>query len=108
MELVASCSASSFFAPADALGDRELQIIREANDYEIMPTGEEPFTILSVKASLKWHLSHMLVAVGEVSFTQDYNNSKVETNADTGVGERVLDVARGRQLCLYLILQAKF
>jgi len=99
---------ASFFAPEDAVGERELQVIREANDYEIMPTGEEPFTILSVKASLKWHLSHMLVAVGEVSFTQDYNNSKVETNPDTGVGERVLDLPRGRQLGLNLILQARF
>ena len=73
-----------------------------------MPQGEGPFTILSVKGSLKWHLSHMMALIGEVSFTQDYNISKVVTDTDTGVGSRVLDNARAQQLGLNFILQARF
>ena len=99
---------ASFFSLEDAAGERELQVIREANDYEIMPQGEGPFTILSVKGSLKWHLSHMMALIGEVSFTQDYNISKVVTDTDTGVGSRVLDNARAQQLGLNFILQARF
>jgi len=99
---------ASFFALDDAEGNRQLEVIREANDYEIMPTGSEPFTILSFKGSLKWHLSKMLVMVGEISYTQDYNTTKVTTDPETGVGTRVLDEKRARQLGLNLIIQAKF
>jgi len=99
---------ASFFALEDAEGNHQLEVIREANDYEIMPTGTEPFTILSFKGSLKWHLSKMLVMVGELSYTQDYNTTKVTTDPETGVGTRVLDEKRARQLGLNLIIQAKF
>jgi len=99
---------ASFFALDDAEGNRQLEVIREANDYEIMPTGTEPFTIMSLKGSVKWHLSKMLVIVGEVSYTQDYNTTRVITDADTGVGTRILDQKRARQLGLNLIIQAKF
>jgi len=99
---------ASFFALDDAEGNQQLEVIREANDYEIMPTGSESFTILSFKASLKWHLSQMLVLVGEVSYTRDSNTTRVTTDADTGVGTRVIDQSRARQLGLNLIIQAKF
>jgi len=99
---------ASFFALEDPNGNRQLEVIREANDYEIMPTGTEPFTIISLKGSLKWHLSKMLVMVGEVSFTQDYNVTRVVNDSETGVGTRELDSELARQLGLNLIIQAKF
>ena len=99
---------AAFFAAADAAGDRQVQVITEANDYELMPTGEQPFSVLSLKASLRWHLSPMLAIAGEVSFTQDYNNTRVVTDANTGVGVRELDLAQAQQLGLNLFMQAAF
>ena len=99
---------AAFSAAEDAQGNRQVQVIREANDYEIMPTGEEPFTILSLKASLRWHLSPMMVIAGEVSFTQDYNNTRVVTDPESGVGVRELDGKQAQQLGLNLFMQAAF
>ena len=85
-----------------------MQVIREANDYEILPTGTEPFSILTVKASLRWHLSPIFAIAGEVAYVQDFNNTRVVTDPDTGVGVRVLDVKASRQLGLNLLMQAAF
>ena len=100
---------ASFRSAANAEGTRQLEIIREANDYELMPESEtDAFTILAGKVSLKWHLSSILAITGEVSYTHDFNQSKVVTNDETGVGERVIDEARAKQLGLNLIVQAAF
>ena len=100
---------ASFRSAPNEEGSRQLEIIREANDYELMPENEtDAFTILAGKVSLKWHLSSILAITGEVSYTHDFNQSKVVTNDETGVGERVIDDARARQLGLNLIVQASF
>ena len=100
---------ASFAAAPDATGQRKLQVIREANDYELMPDGtEEAYTVLSVKGSVKWHVSHIVAVIGEVSYTQDYNVSRVVTNPETGVGERVLDDAMAQRLGVNLLIQASF
>jgi len=100
---------ASFAAATDATGQRKLQVIREANDYELMPDGTEAaFTVLSIKGSVKWHLSPIVALIGEVSYTQDFNVSRVVTNADTGVGERVLDDAMAQRLGVNLLIQASF
>ncbi len=99
------------FRAAEVGGTRQTQVIREANDYEIMPPGQEPFTILALKASLGWALSDMLAVVGQVSFVNDFNQTKVvrdegATGGDLGV--RVLDEARARALGVNFIVQARF
>jgi hypothetical protein len=100
---------ASFQSLANDSGNRQMAIIREANDYELMPEGlDRAYTILSGKVSLKWHVSSILAITGEVSYTHDYNVSKVVTNDETGVGERVLDDAMARRLGLNLIVQAAF
>ena len=99
---------ASFSAREDAQGNRQVQVIRQANDYELMPTGTDAFTILSLKASLRWHLSPMLAMAGEVSFTQDYNNTRVRTDPNSGVGVRELDDKTAQQLGLNLFMQAAF
>lgn len=95
------------FQAGEVGGVRQTEVIREANDYEIMPPGQTPFTILSLKASLRWGLSDMMAVIGEVSFVNDFNVSKV-VNDDDGGSERVLDEARARALGLNLIVQARF
>ena len=99
---------ASFAAREDSNGNRQVEIIREANDYELLPTGTEPFTILSMKASLRWHLSPMLVIAGEVAFTQDYNQAKNVADPDTGVNTLILDEERAQALGLNLFMQAAF
>ena len=100
---------ASFSSAEGGDGSRQLEVIREANDYEIMPSEiEGAFTILSGKASLKWHLSSILAIIGEVSYTQDFNNSKVVTDPDSGVGVRQLDEAQAQRLGLNLLIQASF
>jgi hypothetical protein len=106
--IVGLMQPAAFLSAEDDAGNRQLEVIREANDYEIMPEGSEPFTILSLKGSLKWHLSPMMAMVGEIAFTQDYNQSRVITDPGTGVGVREIDEARARQLGLNLMLQAAF
>jgi hypothetical protein len=95
------------FQAGEVGGVRQTEVIREANDYEIMPPGQTPFTILSLKASLRWGLSDMMAVIGEVSFVNDFNVSKVVNDEDGG-SERVLDEARARALGLNLIVQARF
>jgi hypothetical protein len=46
--------------------------------------------------------------IGEVSYIQDFNVSRVVTNPDTGVGERVLDEAMAQRLGMNLLIQASF
>ena len=100
---------ASFEAEEDATGNRQTQVIREASDYEILPVGESPFTILSLKGSLQWNLSHMLAIIGEVAFTQDFNVTKVAPGEQEGeTASRVIDTALGRAVGLNLIMQAQF
>jgi len=105
---VALMQPASFKARADASGSRQVQVIREANDYEILPAGTDPFSLIAVKASLRWHLSPILALVGEVAYVQDFNNTRVVTDPNTGVGVRELDQARARQLGLNFFMQAAF
>jgi hypothetical protein len=88
----------------------ETVVVRGANDWDILPRAHvEPFTILSVRASLKWELSQMLSMLGEVSYTIDANQTRVTTegdNPDTAI--RVLDELQRHQLGLNLLLQARF
>jgi hypothetical protein len=105
---VALMQPASFSAREDANGRRQVQVIREANDYELLPAGTEAFSIVSVKASLRWHLSPILAIAGEVAYTQDFNNTRVVTDSSSGVGVRVLDDKASRQLGLNLFMQAAF
>jgi len=96
---------ASFLSGEDSNGDRRLEVIREANDYELMPTDiASAFTIISVKGSLKWHLSSILAVIGEVSYTQDYN----VTRRGRGDNDRTLDDAQAQRLGLNLLIQASF
>jgi len=99
---------ASFASREDAQGNRQTQVIREANDYEILPAGTAAFSIVSVKASLRWHLSPILALAGEVAYTQDFNNTRVVVDTSTGVGVRQLDTKAARQLGLNLFMQAAF
>lgn len=100
---------ASFRSAEDAGGTRQLEVIREANDYDLMPEDvTSAFTILSAKASLKWHLSSILAITAEISYTHDYNQSKSVTRRDSFVAERVIDEAMARQLGVNLIVQAAF
>jgi hypothetical protein len=99
--------ASNVAAEA-ADGTRQVEVIRDADDVVALPVGVDPFTVLSLKGSLKWHLSHMLAAIGEVSFTQDWNQVRYQVGEDGGPAAPVLDEARARALGLNLLLQARF
>ena len=99
---------ASFSAREDSNGNRQVQVIREASDYELLPTGTQAFSIVSIKGSLRWHLSPILAIAGEVAFTQDFNNTRVVTDDNTGVGVRILDEKAAQQLGLNLFMQAAF
>jgi hypothetical protein len=94
-------------AAPDAQGNRQTAVIRAPGEEEVLPTGQDPFTILSVRGRLTWGLSHMLAVVGEISFTQDYN--RVFNNARPGQpGEAVLSPERAQALGMTLLVQAAF
>lgn len=99
---------ASLSAEIDGSGDRQVQVTPRADERSTLPPGVEPFTILSMKGSLRWYLSSMLSVVGEVSFTQDWNQTKYVYDAEDEVGRRVLDDRRARALGLNLLMQAKF
>jgi hypothetical protein len=98
---------ASFQSLPDANGDRQTEVIREANDYEIMPDGVGPFTVMALKGSLRWFASKNLSMAGEITFTQDYNQSK-RVSLEDGATDRVLDERRARALGFNLFMQARF
>ncbi len=101
-------------APAAVTGGDDLAgafdgtvVVRDANDLDFLPPGSGPFTIISGKATLRADLSPMMAVLAEVSYTLDYNQSKI-VGDETGNQMRVLDEARARQLGLNVLMQAAF
>jgi hypothetical protein len=78
--------------------------IDSLEDMEILPVGQKPFDILSVKATLKWDVAQFLAFVGEVRYTLDKNKSKI-SEGDLRVFE---DKNVTNQLGFALLAQAKW
>ena len=68
------------YSIVDADGVEHNSVYRSVEDMEILPPGEEPFDILSVKATLKWDVAQFLAFVGELRYTLDNNKSKIGTD----------------------------
>lgn len=106
--IVGLMQPASLAAEVDETGARQVQVTPRADERSTLPPDLGPYTILSMKGSLRWFLSPMLSIVGEVSFTQDWNQTKYIYDAEDEVGRRVLDERRARALGLNLLMQARF
>jgi hypothetical protein len=115
---------AAFFSSRDAAGDRQVKVVLGPSDYQLLPPTSDidgdhensddvitkPFTVISAKASLRWSLSHMLAIIGEVSFEQNFNQTRIIADPSE-VGQReskALDYRKARALGLNLIMQAQF
>ncbi|MCK6526077.1 hypothetical protein L6R50_00435 [Myxococcota bacterium] len=102
---------ASYLGPSyEEGGIPSLVIIRGENDLDILPSErQDPFTVLSVKTTHKVELSPMMAIMGEVSWTTDYNRSKIVAGGEDPSGAvRVLDETVANALGLNLLLQARF
>jgi len=91
-------------------GNPTLVVIRGQNDLDILPSDrDQPFTVLSLKTTQKVELSPMMAVIAEVSWTTDYNRSKIVAGGEDPSGAvRVLDETVANALGLNLLLQARF
>jgi hypothetical protein len=75
--LIFAYKRPAVYSITDTEGVDHNSVYRSVEDMEILPAGQKPFDILSVKATLKWDVAQFLAFVGEVRYTLDKNKSKI-------------------------------
>ena len=89
-------------------GDQNVIVIRDLGDLEILPAGEDPYDIITVKPTLRLDLADGFTILGEVQYTVDKNRTKYEDNS-RGVAERVFEEGNvTNPLGFSLLVQARF
>lgn len=83
-------------------------VVRRQGDFEILPPGEEPFDILSIRAYDRVELSDMMTLITQVTYTLDNNFTRLQTSGG-GFPERVFDDETvTNQLSFAVMIQSRF
>ena len=84
-------------------------VIRDENDWETLPVGENAFDIIASKLTLKWDVAPFFVIVSELRYTLDKNRTKyVEVENESG-RQRVFDDPNvTNRLGFFLLAQARW
>ena len=83
-------------------------VVRRQGDFEILPAGEDPFDILSVRAYDRVELSDMMTLIAQVTYTLDNNFTRLQTS-EGGFPERVFDDETvTNQLSFAVMIQSRF
>ncbi|MCK9460380.1 MAG: hypothetical protein M0R80_12145 [Proteobacteria bacterium] len=102
--LIFAYKRPAVYSITDSEGVEHNSVYRSVEDMEILPSGQEPFDILSFKATLKWDVAQFLAFVGELRYTLDKNKSKIgEDNTREWEKKNVTN-----QLGFALLAQAKW
>lgn len=73
--------------PAQLAGE-QVVVVRSADNWELLPTGQEARIIPSMKASLRWDASPMLGVVGQLVGSYDDNQVRLVRDDATGIPRR--------------------
>lgn len=96
-----------------SLGGEQILVVRDDGDYTLLPTKDQNgnkvtvLPIISAKLNMKWQISPFLAAVGEVLFSVDNNQTRLQKSTEDGtVTQRVFidPIILG----FNLMLQARF
>jgi hypothetical protein len=91
--------------PPDSLMGDQTVVIRNARNFEPLPTGESVLPVFSFKLSLRWDLSPLISTVGQVVFSSDPNQTRLVDN-EFGYSTRIF---RDPEILGFAILtQARF
>lgn len=83
-------------------------VVRRQGDFEILPPGQGAFDIMSLRGFTRWDISHGMSMIGELTYTLDKNQTRLETTS-TGTVVRAFDKPNViNQLSLAFIMQARF
>lgn len=83
-------------------------VVRRQGDFEILPTGQNAFDILSFRAFDRWDISDGMTMIGEITYTLDKNATILEAT-EFGSVVRVFDEPNvTNRLSVALIMQARF
>lgn len=73
----------------DQLTGEQVVVVRSADNWELLPTGEEARPVPSLKLSLRWDASQMLGFVAQAVGSYDDNQVRLVREDGTGIPRRV-------------------
>jgi len=84
-------------------------VVRDENDRETMPIGENAYDIIAAKATLKWDVAPFFAVVGELRYTLDNNKTKYKRmEEETGLVREFDEKHVTNRLGFSFLAQAKF
>ncbi|NOK33053.1 hypothetical protein HMI49_07570 [Corallococcus exercitus] len=92
-------------APVGAPGSNYTAVFQGPNMLTLLPEGEDPGLVVTVKATARWDLGAIVGVLAEVSYTHDPNRTTFEDDV-TGLPRPVLQPANA--VGVNVLLQARF
>ena len=94
--------------PASYVTDSGTFVQYSSRDKEGVPDGQEALNILGAVLGAQLDISPSVVVVGELLYTQDYNQSRVESDGAGGTIRVIEDDEKLRAVGVNLMLRARF
>ena len=97
--------ASLWSAPVGLPERNYTAVFRGPNMITLLPSGDDPGLVVTLKATARWDLGKVAGVLAEVSYTHDPNRTRLEDDV-TGIGEPVFQPANS--VGFNVLLQARF
>jgi hypothetical protein len=95
--------------PATYTSSGVTTVIRDEDDFETLPIGENAFDIFAAKATLSWDVAPFFIVVTELRYTLDKNRSKFVKSDNESGRERVFQAKNvTNRLGFFILAQARW
>jgi hypothetical protein len=99
----------AFKRPATYTSGGVTTVIRDEDDFETLPAGENAFDILAAKLTLRWDVAPFFVIISEVRYTLDKNRTKFVKSESEAGRERVFQDANiTNRLGFFILAQGRW
>lgn len=91
--------------PPPGLQGGRTVVLRDVNQVAVLPLGADPLPVISAKGTVRWDISEVIAAIGELYYTRDPNRPTF-IDDETGVAQPTFQ--REDALGFNVLLQARF